>query len=218
MSLSTVNEVCYISLGCDCSVSYQLRRLGLQTRGTMPFDWMRIDKLQQVIFILENEFNDFARFESYSIKKQNLEFDYFDIDKEKQINKNRINENRINEKRINEKSNYKMVHKKYKFILPHEYKGSDIDSFNFEAKYSRRIERFLEIGRNPALRKVFIRLGKAKDARNLTRLHNALDKLGIVNYIVKYISLEEWDYLILNTETFQWQRDYIPWEQILCFH
>lgn len=197
-----MQDICYISLGSDCSVSYQLRQLGLQTYGTMPFDWMRIDKLQYVISILEAEFNDFAKFESYSIKAQSLAFDYVDVDSKANVNEN-------------EKSLYRMVHTKYKFILPHEYQGSLIDSKEFQKKYSRRIAKFLEIGRDRKIQKIYIRLGTIKELELIGTLQAALDKLDIVNYKIKYITLEEWDGLIPKDEPFRWQRDYIPWNHVL---
>ena len=49
----------YISLGSDCSVSYQLRKCGLQT-ASMPFDWLKIDNLDSIISILQNNFKDFV--------------------------------------------------------------------------------------------------------------------------------------------------------------
>jgi len=189
-------NIAYISLGSDCSVSYQLRKLGLQKHGSMPFDWMRIDNLLSVISILEDEFRDFARFESYNIKQQSLAFDYF------------------GSSGASMKSEFRMVHSKYKFILPHEYQGSQIEPLQFEEKYSRRIARFLDIGRNPALPKVFIRLGSARDTSNLARLQTALDNLGCVNYKVQYINLEDYNILIPKDEKFGWQRDYIPWNKI----
>jgi hypothetical protein len=197
MSIS-IQDPCYISLGSDCSVSYQLRRLGLQPCGTMPFDWMRIDKLQYVISILEAGFNDFAKFESYTIKQQSLAFDYFDSKDGTTI-----------------KSQYRMVHTKYKFILPHEYHDTSIEPAKFQEKYSRRIARFLEIGRNSALRKVFIRLGTVKELELIGKLHATLETLDIVNYEIKHIVVEEWEKLIPKDESFRWQRDYIPWEKIL---
>jgi len=192
--------LCFISLGSDCSVSYQLRRLGLQTRGAMPFDWMRIDKLEDVISILEAGFNDFAKFDSYTIKKQSLAFDYFNKDASADV-----------------KSQYKMINKKYKFILPHEYQGDYIDRLQFEEKYSRRIKRFLEIGRNPALPKIFVRLGTLEEQKLISQLKAALDGLGIVNYEIKYIVLEEWNDLIPKNMPFRWQRDYIPWIELLTY-
>jgi len=197
-----MQDPCYISLGSDCSVSWNLRRLGLQPYGTMPFDWMRIDNFQNVISILESEFNDFTKFESYNIKQQSLAFDYFDFDFD-------------SEDCASIKSQYRMVHSKYKFILPHEYQGSLIDSREFQKKYSRRIARFLEIGRNSALRKVFVRLGTVKELELIGKLHATLDTLDIVNYKIKHIALEEWEDSIPKDKPFRWQRDYIPWAQIL---
>ena len=195
-----MQDPCYISLGSDCSVSWNLRLLGLQPYGTMPFDWMRIDKLQDVITVLEAGFNEFASFESYNIKQQSLAFDYFDFDSEDSASI---------------KSQYRMVHSKYKFILPHEYQGSLIDSREFQKKYSRRISRFLEIGRNSALRKIFVRLGTVKELELIGKLHAVLETLDIVNYEIKHIFVEEWDKFIPKDKPFRWQRDYIPWAQIL---
>jgi len=201
MPLSSQDNInIHISLGSDCSVSWNLSRLGLQTSGTMPFDWMRIDKLQDVITVLEAGFNEFASFESYTIKGQSIVFDYFDCDTKEggPI-----------------KSECKMIHTKYKFILPHEYKGVIIDSREFQEKYSRRISRFLDMGRNSKMHKVFVRLGTAKELDFLLNLHGALDKLGIVNYEIKFITLEEWESSIPKNKPFRWQREYIPWEKIL---
>ncbi len=197
---SQANTNTYISLGSDCSVSWNLRQLGLQTSGTLPFDWMRIDNLQNVIAILEASFNEFARIDSYRIKGQALAFDYFDS-------------NTKESEPI--KSEYKMVHNKYKFILPHEYQGTEIDSREFQEKYSRRICRFLEIGKNNKVHKVFVRLGTAKELNFLQNLQGTLDTLGMVNYEIKFITLEDWEDLIPKDEPFQWQRNYIPWEKIL---
>jgi hypothetical protein len=199
MSLE-LQDICYISLGSDCSVSYQLRLLGLQQQkyGSMPFDWMRIDNLQSVISILDAKFDEFTKFKSYNIKPQSQAFEYLDA-----VGCDNI------------KSQCRMIHKIYKFILPHEYQGTYIEPVKFQDKYARRISRFLEIGRDPALRKVFVRLGPAKEKDLIEDLHISLNKLGIVNYEVKYIILEEWDIFIPKTTSFQWQRDYIDWKKIL---
>lgn len=193
-----MNKICYISLGCDCSVSYQLRQLGLQTNGTLPFDWMRIDKLENIISIIKMGFNDFARFDSYIIKQQSLEFDYFDTNASSNV-----------------KSQFKMTHKTYKFILPHEYQDNYIDKMEFEAKYDRRIKRFLDIGRNPKIHKVFVRLGTLKEQKLINQLEEALNKLDIMNYQIKYLVLEEWNDFISKDKPFRWQRDYIPWIELL---
>jgi hypothetical protein len=80
----------YISLGSDCSVSYQLRKANLQTdgrepivspttlpfnyniiNGTMPFDWMKITNLDKLFAILDNDFANFADFSKYEVKAVN---------------------------------------------------------------------------------------------------------------------------------------------------
>ena len=44
----------YISLGSNCSITYQLGKLGLRN-NSYPFDWTKIS-LTQLIKILENDF------------------------------------------------------------------------------------------------------------------------------------------------------------------
>ena len=210
--VSSSDEKCFISLGCDCSVSYHLRRLGMQTRGSMPFDWMRIDKLASVISILEAGFQDFTTLENYIIKPQSVNaFAYQGL----QDGDGGL-----------VKSHNKMTHAKYKFTLPHEYRGAVLDTTEFQEKYSRRIARFLKVGRSAEVGKVFVRLGSIKecgggspgrgdDGNGGKLLNKTLDGLGIVNYEIKYIYLEEWEHLIAAGGHFTWQRDYIPWEKIL---
>lgn len=55
----------YISLGSNCSITYQLGKLGLR-HNSYPFDWCRIT-LCQLILILKENFNDFV--ESLEIVK-----------------------------------------------------------------------------------------------------------------------------------------------------
>lgn len=138
----------YISLGCDCSVSYQLRKLGLQTDGTMPFDWMKLTNIDKLIAILDKDFIGVAKFTNYDVKLQNAMFDYFDTKLQN-----------------NTKSLNKLIHLEYGFVLPHEYMQKDIDILEFEEKYSRRIERFRSVVRNANIRKVFVRLGNTKEKK-----------------------------------------------------
>lgn len=55
----------YISLGSNCSVTYQLNKFHLRTQA-YPFDWCKIS-LQQLIDVLSNNFINFA--ESIEFKK-----------------------------------------------------------------------------------------------------------------------------------------------------
>ena len=234
----------YISLGFDCSVSYQLRKANLQIEGrehisspktipfnyniihgTMPFDWMKITNLDKLCAILDNDFANFANFSKYEVKEvkevngQSAVYDFID--------------NRDSEKQI--KSLAKLTHREYGFILPHESRGRDlllshsflngfqesnfdrINILEFEKKYSRRIERFRQVVRNPEIEKIFIRLGNTKEQKkiNLGYLENTLSKYGCKNYKVKFINMDEYVDLIPQGEAFDWHRDYIDWKDIL---
>lgn len=223
----------YISLGSDCSVSYQLRKTNLQTSpnyniiyGSMPFDWMKITNLDKLCAILDNDFAGFADFSKYEVKEVNEQTTVFDFidnsDSEKQI-----------------KSLVKLIHREYGFTLPHESRGRDlllshsemnrsrehnfdrINILEFEKKYSRRIERFRQVVRNPEIEKIFIRLGNTKEQKKIKKqinnngyLENTLSRYGCKNYKVKFINMDEYADLIPKGREFDWHRDYIDWEQI----
>ena len=59
----------YISLGSNCSVSYQLQKRKLKIKS-FPFDWSKIS-ITQLLSVLENNFDDYV--ESLSIKKLSFE-------------------------------------------------------------------------------------------------------------------------------------------------
>jgi hypothetical protein len=56
----------YISLGSNCSITYQLNKFGLRTQS-YPFDWTKIT-LNQLISVLENKFHNYVE----SIEFRNL--------------------------------------------------------------------------------------------------------------------------------------------------
>jgi hypothetical protein len=193
-------KLCYISLGGDCSVSYNLRRLGLQMLGTMPFDWARIDKLSSIIAILESGFQDIADFNQYNIKQQSDNFI--------------VQPSIDNTQSSGSKSRVRLVHKVYKLVLPHEYNNNELDVIEFEERYSRRIARFMNIGKCIDIKKVYVRLGTRNEVARLEdSLVKVLNKLGFCNYEVKFIILDEWESKLEET-TFTWQRQYIPWDKI----
>lgn len=187
-------EKVYISLGCDCSVAYQFRDLGLQQQ-TLPFDWMRIDKLYSVCDILESRFAGFATFEEYEIKYQSDNFDSFNV--------------------TGVKSRYKMIHRKYGFTLPHEYNNSSISIPEFEEKYSRRIARFNSIVLDATITKVFVRLDNGKDNKSRNNLEEVLERYGVTNYKVIQVIADDYKDLIPKEAPYSWQRHYIPWKDIL---
>jgi len=79
-----------ISLGGDCSVCYQLNKLGLRNKS-YPFDWCKMS-LNNLINIMENDFKDFERVElkrysqnhkSYILKNDYVEFAHEVLEKNK---------------------------------------------------------------------------------------------------------------------------------------
>jgi hypothetical protein len=192
----------YISLGCDCSVSYQLRKYGLQTMGSLPFDWMKLDRLQDLITILDDNFAEFAKFDNYNVKTQTDNFENFDMNIEKE-----------KEKVL---SRSKLIHAKYKFTLPHEYINDKLDTELFETKYARRIVRFQTLVTDLSIKKIFIRLcgnKESKEVKNKMYLEECLCRYGCKNFEIIVINYNDYDSLI--PMQFTWQRDYIPWVKVL---
>lgn len=199
-------ETCFISLGGDCSVSYNLRQLGLQRLGTMPFDWARIDGLETVISILAEEFRGIADFSQYITKPQSDNFNSMPC---AEFKYQQNSDNKV-------KSRVRLVHKVYKLVLPHEYNNDVLLQDEFEKRYARRIARFMDIGKREDIKKVFVRLGTRDEVVRLSSsLYKVLDGLEICNYEVKFVILEDWEYKLNEGESFTWQRLYIPWKNIL---
>ena len=192
----------YISLGCDCSVSYQIRKYGLQTMGTLPFDWMKLDKLQDLLSILDDNFAEFAKFDSYIVKTQADNFEYVNTDVNTDVEK--------------VLSRRKLIHSKYKFTLPHEYINDTLNIEQFETRYARRIDRFQRLVKDSSIKKIFVRLSgnkESKEVKNKMYLEECLFRYGCKNFEVVVINYNNYDSLIPNE--FTWQRDYIPWKKTL---
>ena len=190
----------YISSGCDCSVSNQIRKYGLQTMGTLPFDWMKLDKLQDLLSILDDNFAEFAKFNSYIVKTQADNFENFNMNSEK-------------EKVL---SRRRLIHTKYKFTLPHEYVNDTLNIEHFETRYARRIVRFQTLVTDSSIKKIFVRLSgnkESKEVKNKMYLEECLFRYGCKNFEVVVINYNNYDSLIPNE--FTWQRDYIPWQKTL---
>lgn len=203
------NEFFYISLGSDCSVSYQLRHLNLQTSGSLPFDWMKINNFNDIINIFQNDFQDFLNLDYYKSIPQSSNFNYFD--------KNPISNNISTVVNENITSNYKLIHTKYKIILPHEFIGDNWNKEKFIEKYSRRVERLKCIIKDNNKMKIFVRLMNkpySKEIEKKLKLENILEIINCKNYKILMINPDEWQYLIPAKE-FCWKRDYMPWNKIL---
>jgi hypothetical protein len=188
----------YISLGCDCSVSYQLRKYSLQNNGSMPFDWFRMDKILMInqifIDIFEKGFMELFNFSEWDSLPQSMEF----------IN----NDNQIY------KSWHKLKHCKYGIIAPHEYIENDININEFENKYNRRLKKFIDICKNDNILKVFVICGNSKGLKKISVLEDTIEKY-VKNYKIICVNYDDYLYLVPKDQKFEWHRNYIPWEDIL---
>ena len=198
--------VYYISLGCDCSVSYNLRKLCLQKCGTMPFDWMKLMNINNLVDILDNDFRDVYDYSKYIKKKQNPVFD----------NQQNLMANMSGD--VGVKSLVKLVHMEYGFILPHESVLDTIDVLEFEKKYSRRVERFRCVVKDNTICKVFVRLLDKNNCKDTIdnrikkqNLELALSRYGCCNFEIKYIN----DTNLPEHSMFDWKREYLPWQSLM---
>ena len=204
----------YISLGYDCSVAYNIRKLNL-AREALPFDWMKIPTINSIISILQNDFDGFCEINQYDIKPQSANFAYCGAHDNSSSASMLTNISNI-------KSNFKLIHKKYGFILPHEFNGDVLDITKFKAKYTRRIERFRAYTKSTLHDVYFIRLDNANTDKQLEKYKINQIKLNttlktyfsIVN--LKTVYINEYTFInLLDITTFQWTRQYIPWADIL---
>jgi len=197
-------SIYYISLGGDCSVAYNMKQLGLANES-LPFDWIRC-KIENIIHILLDDFAEFVNLDLIDVKPQNV--NNF---------KSYVN-GEVNSDASASTSHYKLVHKKYKYIMPHEFVGDFIDYDIWRNKYLRRIERFRTILKNPNIQKIFVHLdtisnNSVKVSMPSTSINFELEKViriyssGDVKFI-KIIDLEV-------KENFTWQRDYLDWSNLL---
>jgi len=178
------NSQIYISLGGDCAVAYQLRKLNLQNKA-YPFDWIRSNRIEMITDTLQNNFSNFFE---YTLKEGSDNF-------------------------INFESNLtSKIHLKLKngMILPHESKGFEFDRIEYEEKYKRRIERFNKVVSDKNIKKIFVRADQNILSEKKSQLQSELEKYGCKNFDILYITYNEF-----NTDNFTWQRDYVPWKNLL---
>lgn len=113
----------YISLGSNCSISYQLNKYNLR-KNAYPFDWCKIN-INQLINILENNFENFI--ETIEYQKESINHLFIDSNNNDITNRGSI------------------VLKNYYLIkFAHELlKKEDINEF--KNKLLRRIKKFINI-------------------------------------------------------------------------
>ena len=174
--------VIYISLGIDCCVGYQLNKLNLK-KETMPFDWSYSKNILDIIDIFETNWIHFINIDNWiieTITNDNYSFEFT---------------NTI-------KSKYKLKHKFYKLIYPHDLLENNIN--HFIDKYIRRINRLMLLNKEEI---IFIRLGTNKDLPHLNKLNQVL-KNKFSNSSLKFINS-------LDYQCDDWMRNNIPWNIFL---
>jgi hypothetical protein len=195
-----------ISIGSDCCVAYNIRKLNY-ANVAFPFDWMKLDSMKSLISIINSDFAGFCDIDQYDILPQHANFMYNE-NEEEYVDLVNLRETPF------KLSNFKMVHKKYKFILPHEYDGDNLDIEKFKEKYTRRIKRFRQYVKDPTIETKFIRLGSYKDKKHIDSLTDVIDEYcKHDNFAIYY--LNESIYELPKMENFIWTREHIPWKTIL---
>ena len=142
----------YIPLGQDCSLAYQLDKCGLR-KFSLPFDWLYSKNLLDIIELIDNGFSNFL--------PQNTINTIDDLKQLYTICEIKTNNFLLNKPISTQSetfSKYKLKHKKYNIILPHEFAIIDTEQIQiFIDKYQRRIARFYQLN-NSDNELIFIRL------------------------------------------------------------
>jgi transposase-like protein len=187
----------FISLGSNCSISYQLKKLNLKNKS-YPFDWCKTS-MNQLLNVLGNDFIDYN--ESLSLYKfSELHHNFITNDKYSLILKNN-----------------------YNITFAHELR--DINNLDmYKEKIKRRIERFKNINNNKV---TFVRIElniiKENYKDKIIKLCEILNKYSN-NYILKIIinSCIDFDDLPQNVIIYKydefdndWQMNKIYWNKIL---
>ena len=190
-----MNNPIYISLGCDCSVAYQLQKLNLRS-SSFPFDWIRINH-NNLINILNNNFQFFTDIQylnKIKIDKEN-KFPYLEEDWTDNI----LTENMI-------------VHHDFLNIkFYHDFQNDDnLNNFydqkiNFQIKYNRRIQRFRKVCKDSSIKKIFVRI--IKNSEEKEKLNKVLEKYcQNNNFELKTIIIDK------NQKFASWKKDELDWD------
>lgn len=212
----------YIPLGLDCSVAFQLQNHNLR-HFSLPFDWSYSKSLLDIIELITNDFSNFLP-ENNSIESLNklyeiieIKTNNFTIDRPIQPIQPNQPIQPIQPKQLVELDNhiyskYKLKHKFYDIILPHEFIEINTDTIQlFINKYKRRINRFYELNKSNN-KLIFIRLGldceiKQKYINSLSETINT-KFFNTINEI-KFLNSTE---LSKNIKTINWTRSEYDWK------
>lgn len=205
----------YISLGSNCSITYQLNKYGLR-KNSYPFDWTKIS-LSKLINVFEENFDDFV--ESLEFKKiSHNHLVLEEIDKSSSDDDNILSSS--------SSSSSLILTNKYKIEFAHELVCIE-QIEKFKEKLNTRIIRFREVLTNSDVIKIFLRI----ELSNITKSYYLE-----INKLIDWIETNTTNYklvLIVNTtENFNfnpekvhvykfqefssdWKMDSLDWLQIL---
>lgn len=205
----------YISLGSDCSVAYQLQKLGVR-KCAYPFDWIRAPNINNITNIINSSFDGYVT----SVTKIN-ESSKFQL----------IDDNFNCEANSNNNNNTIVMRNKYGIIFYHDF-GIDYDIDNISKKYDRRTNRFIELIMSDK-KLCFIRYEKKYNNVKHEEILYFIDTIKKINqnakiYVIiivhnpknKCISVEsnnsEHIYVFNDTNHFDcWMRNNIDWQTII---
>lgn len=190
----------FISLGGNCSIAYQLKRLGLRHKS-YPFDWckMSINKLNKV---LENDFENFSDIKIFKFSKNHL---------------------LENDDLLNDNGSY-IVKNKYNISFAHELKtDTEKELKKFKETLERRITRFKNLNADNLTFIILNLENKQNDNLNAEILTKNL-KIYFNNFKLVYIGPnidiknkenKEIKYIKLNiNEWVNWQYSNLDWNNI----
>jgi hypothetical protein len=196
----------FISLGGNCAIAYQLKKLGLRNKS-YPFDWCKIS-ISKLNKVLENDFENFSDIEITKYSKNHLLDGQDDSDEE-----------------IN--SGSYIVKNKYNISFAHEIKTDTEEEIKeFKITLKRRIQRFKNLN-NHNITFVILNLENVKNKKNINiNLEFLLKNLKIYfkhfkliyigyNEIKEKFLHKEIKYIKINTNDWvDWQYSNLDWNHI----
>lgn len=190
----------YISLGDNCSVAYNIKRLTNQE--SYPFDWISNCKMNLINKLIENNFEGYLDIRKHKLSSNHPLFDSLN--------------NMIDD------SSY-IIKNKYNINMPHYVKEyTDEEIIKFKELMNRRIERFYNIIDNYKEKIIFIRYETNKilqeDIDEFIRIiknrNNELDfELKIITN--KSIILQNCKIIEDKTKFENWKRENFDWLYII---
>ena len=196
----------YISLGSNCSITYQLSKLGLR-KCAYPFDWTKIT-LNQLISILVEDFNDYSK----SLEFVSISNIHPIIEPGTDTNYN------SNDLIL---SSSVILTNKYKIKFAHEL-GEKYQLDEFKNRLEERVKRFREFGDNNAC---FVRIELSPLNQswysNIIKLHSLLCSYSS-NFILILIICSKLEFQFPpNIQIYRfhkfvsdWKMDTIDWNEI----